>query len=83
LRDAHFFVDLAGVYGTKGVGTTSTVPGARYVGQFSISPNGDFWLFGGYGVANDTYNGGESILMSLLILFLISIEKKVNSNTDC
>ncbi|MBP1661511.1 MAG: Ig-like, group 2 [Candidatus Aminicenantes bacterium] len=38
----------AGEYGTKGVPSTSNVPGARHSATSWIDANGDLWLFGGY-----------------------------------
>jgi N-acetylneuraminic acid mutarotase len=50
-------VDQLGVYGTKGTGSTSNVPGARYSAVSWIDKNGNFWLFGGrYDTAGPTAN---------------------------
>lgn len=38
-----------GTYGTKGVGSTSNIPGARQVAATWIDSSGNLWLFGGYG----------------------------------
>jgi hypothetical protein len=40
---------IAGFYGTKGSGTTSTVPSARYGGSSWTSTTGDLFTFGGFG----------------------------------
>ena len=40
----------AGVYGTKGVGASGNIPGARSQGAGWKDSSGNFWLFGGYGV---------------------------------
>lgn len=44
--------DNAGIYGTKGIAAASNNPGARSGTAFSVSPSGDFWLFGGEGYDN-------------------------------
>jgi len=41
--------DAAGVYGTQGTGTPSTVPGGRNSMSSWIDSSGNLWLFGGYG----------------------------------
>jgi len=42
------FVDfVSGYYGTKGIGTATTTPGARSAVSFWTDQNGKFWLFGG------------------------------------
>jgi N-acetylneuraminic acid mutarotase len=38
-----------GIYGTKGTGNASNVPGCRDEAISWIDPQGKFWLFGGYG----------------------------------
>jgi len=55
-KSETLFVEIlfvSGIYGTKGVGTASTVPGSRHSGVQAIDLNGDFWLFGGLGYSND------------------------------
>ena len=42
--------DQAGVYGTQGTASPSTVPGAREFAASWIDPQGKFWLFGGWGL---------------------------------
>jgi N-acetylneuraminic acid mutarotase len=42
-------IDIAGVYGTKGVPAASNVPGGRLAAKGWIDAQGNFWLFGGYG----------------------------------
>ena len=39
-----------GVYGTKGVGSSTNVPGARGGAVSWADNNGNVWLFGGYGL---------------------------------
>jgi len=39
-----------GSYGTEGVAAAGNVPGARYSSVSWIDKNGNFWLFGGYGL---------------------------------
>lgn len=38
-----------GTYGTRGTGTTLTVPGGRYGGAAWVDGSGNFWLYGGEG----------------------------------
>ncbi len=45
----------AGVYGTKGVGDPSNVPGARSGAVSWIDARGNLWLFGGYGYDSTPY----------------------------
>jgi N-acetylneuraminic acid mutarotase len=51
-----------GIYGTKGVGSTSNMPGARYSCEVWLDPSGNLWLFGGIGW--DAY-GNNDILGDL------------------
>lgn len=44
-----------GIYGTKGVPSTTNTPGGRYLGSTWIDNAGNLWLFGGYG--NDGAGG--------------------------
>ena len=39
-----------GVYGTQGTASPSNVPGARAAAAYGTDANGNFWLFGGYGL---------------------------------
>lgn len=50
-----------GVYGTKGVASTTNTPGSRYGGATWVDTNGDLWLFGGYGVGNTTISGSGNL----------------------
>jgi hypothetical protein len=51
-------VDAPGVYGSLGVAAATNVPGARDSAASSIDQRGNFWLFGGYGIASSkTYYG--------------------------
>jgi N-acetylneuraminic acid mutarotase len=52
-----------GTYGTQGVMAKGNVPGARFQGAFQIDINGNFWVFGGYGLNNST--GGFNELNDL------------------
>jgi N-acetylneuraminic acid mutarotase len=54
--------DQAGVYGTKGVPAAGDVPGSRYEAARWTDSSGNFWLFGGVGIAA---NGKESYLNDL------------------
>lgn len=47
--DGDSLGDQAGVYGTKGETDPSNIPGARYYAASWVDPQGNFWLFGGYG----------------------------------
>ena len=38
-----------GVYGTKGVPSSSNIPGARVGAASAVDPDGAFWLYGGFG----------------------------------
>ncbi|MGA2710769.1 MAG: kelch repeat-containing protein [Steroidobacteraceae bacterium] len=51
-------VNATGVYGTKGVASTSNVPGARLYSISWIDSSGKLWLFGGFsntGIENDLW----------------------------
>jgi hypothetical protein len=50
----------SGVYGEKGTGTASTVPGARSASCTWTDSDGHFWLFGGYGVDGDSTTSKSS-----------------------
>jgi hypothetical protein len=47
------FPNAAGVYGTQGAGAAGNGPGARVSALSWKDQAGDFWLFGGYGYAQD------------------------------
>jgi Secretion system C-terminal sorting domain/Kelch motif/Galactose oxidase, central domain len=49
-------INQHGIYGTQGVPNSSNKPGARYVCSSWTDPNGELWLFGGYGY--DAVNAG-------------------------
>jgi N-acetylneuraminic acid mutarotase len=49
-------VGAAGTYGTKGVASSSNIPGARYQATGWLDGAGNFWLLGGN--ANDSANAG-------------------------
>jgi hypothetical protein len=66
-------IDQPGIYGTQGVAAADNVPGARWLAVSWTDPQGNFWLFGGIGVAgtvfgdlNDLwkYSGGRWTWMS-------------------
>lgn len=42
--------DQLPVYGTRGSSAPANTPGARYVSSSWTDPNGELWLFGGYGL---------------------------------
>lgn len=48
-------------YGTLGQVAASNLPGARYQAAFATAPNGDLYLYGGYGQASD----GAGVLSDL------------------
>ena len=56
--------NIAGVYGTQGVPSTSIYPGARDYMGFGIDSSGSIWVFGGYG-HDSADNGGESKLRNI------------------
>jgi hypothetical protein len=41
--------NINGVYGTQGTGSTTNLPGGRWGSTARIDPNGNVWLFGGFG----------------------------------
>ena len=55
--DGQSFCGQPGVYGTLGVAATTNFPGSREDASNSIDGNGDFWLFGGFGLGS---TGGPS-----------------------
>jgi len=54
-RNSH--LSFQGIYGTKGTGTTNTMPGSRYNPNSWTDLDGNLWVFGGWGVG---YSGGFS-----------------------
>jgi hypothetical protein len=44
------------VYGSRGVGTTTTKPGARAGGALWADATGNLWYFGGYNMGTDNFN---------------------------
>ncbi len=53
----NFTVDNYGTYGTKGVADAANVPGAREGPASWTDASGNFWLFGGWGNDNESYDG--------------------------
>jgi hypothetical protein len=49
--------DQKGVYGTKGVATAETVPGARFSASAWTDGAGSLWLYGGFGASSAGVNG--------------------------
>ncbi len=43
-------IDQLPVYGTRGTSAPANTPGSRYVSSSWTDPNGELWLFGGYGL---------------------------------
>lgn len=43
-------IDQLPVYGTRGNSSPANTPGSRYVSSSWTDPNGELWLFGGYGL---------------------------------
>lgn len=54
-----------GVYGTQGVAAASNVPGGRFGAVSWTDPDGNFWLFGGYGLDSVGNDGGYQYLNDL------------------
>lgn len=50
--------DSTPTYGTKGVGSTSNIPGARSDALSWIDTSGNLWLFGGFGLVDNANNWG-------------------------
>jgi N-acetylneuraminic acid mutarotase len=52
--------NAAGVYGTQGITSATSLPGARTAGSIWLDANGEVWLFGGLGLsqtgASQEYN---------------------------
>jgi len=59
------FINGTGTYGTKGSGSSTTVPGSRYYASSSTDASGNFWLFGGYGFDSTPAPGNEGSLNDL------------------
>ena len=58
------FAGQAGVYGTVGVPSSSSLPGSRIWASRWTDQNGNLWLFGGYGF-DGAGNGGGGFLNDL------------------
>lgn len=52
-------VKSPGTYGTQGQGSAANIPGARQNATIWTDSSGNFWLFGGYGVAATATEVGE------------------------
>jgi len=50
-------INQLGVYGTKGVPSTTNTPGARTEAVSWIDNSGDLWLFGGIGKSSTAFDG--------------------------
>ena len=50
-------VNTPGIYGTKGISSSSNYPGARYSQVGGVDSSGSFWLFGGLGYDSNGNNG--------------------------
>jgi N-acetylneuraminic acid mutarotase len=50
-------IDQSPVYGVRGIANTGNKPGGRYVSSAWTDPNGELWLFGGYGLDNEANTG--------------------------
>lgn len=50
-------ISNTGIYGTKGVASSSNKPGARYLAASWVDDSGNLWLFGGNGYASTTTFG--------------------------
>ncbi|MBN8688529.1 MAG: T9SS type A sorting domain-containing protein [Chitinophagales bacterium] len=53
----HNTINQAPVYGIQGTGSISNTPGARYISSSWTDPNGELWLFGGYGYDGSNIEG--------------------------
>jgi N-acetylneuraminic acid mutarotase len=51
--DSSSFSGQSGVYGTLGTPAPGNIPGGRELGVSWTDPNGDLWLFGGWGYDSD------------------------------
>jgi N-acetylneuraminic acid mutarotase len=51
----------SGLYGTRGVASTSNFPGSRQWSVSWIDSSGNFWLFGGNGLDSVTYGVGATV----------------------
>jgi hypothetical protein len=64
-----------GIYGTKGVSTTSTIPGARYGARFWRGFTGELWMFGGFGYDDGSFGFGKpSSLFGDVHFFCLNVE---------
>mgnify|MGYP006289257199 CR=1 FL=1 len=55
--------DQAGVYGTKGTAASGNKPGGRYASFVGKDSEGNFWIFGGFGI--DSEGGSPEYLNDL------------------
>jgi hypothetical protein len=54
-----------GTYGTKGAPSPSNVPGSRYYASSWSDRNGNLWIFGGSGCADNSIDCGSTVLNDL------------------
>jgi N-acetylneuraminic acid mutarotase len=54
IRGSNIDDDAIAIYGTKGVASSSNSPGGRYGSVTWTDLNGNFWLFGGYGLSSNS-----------------------------
>ena len=66
-------VSSGGLYGTQGVGSTSTDPGARGDAASWTDPGGNFWLMGGDYTRNDLWEITPPTLLALVEVNLQAI----------
>ena len=52
-------VNQFGIYGTKGIASSSNIPGSRYYPISWIDSNNNLWLFGGVGYATNGNIGNK------------------------
>lgn len=50
-------IEQTPVYGTRGTAAPANTPGSRYVSSSWTDPNGELWLFGGYGLDSNSTAG--------------------------
>jgi hypothetical protein len=83
-----FFVLLTlfntGIYGEKELGTTSTTPGSRYNAVSWTDLEGTFWLFGGSGCDNSSFEDSIYLFLdALLPLQLVTLTTKQEPSMTC
>ena len=52
-------INQGGIYGSKGIASSSNIPGAHYLSISWIDSNNNLWLFGGYGYTTNNTEGNK------------------------